>query len=49
VQTFPANPLIGNGCGIANTPNPRRRVKARSPDREIRRRRKRRDDVITIG
>jgi transposase len=26
VQTFPANPLIGNGRGIANTPNPRRRT-----------------------
>jgi AbrB family looped-hinge helix DNA binding protein len=28
VQTFPANPLIGNGRGIENTPNPRRRAKA---------------------
>ena len=27
VQTFPANPLIGNGRGIENTPNPRRRAK----------------------
>jgi len=26
VQTFPANPLIDNGRGIENTPNPRRRV-----------------------
>jgi len=29
VQTFPANPLIGNGRTIENTPNPRRRAKAR--------------------
>jgi GT2 family glycosyltransferase len=28
VQTFPANPLIGNGRGIKNFPNPRRRVRA---------------------
>ena len=27
VQTFPANPLIDNGRGIENTPNPRRRVR----------------------
>jgi hypothetical protein len=27
VQTFPANPLIGNGRQIENTPNPRRRVR----------------------
>ena len=27
VQTFPANPLIGNGRGIENTPNPRRRAR----------------------
>jgi len=26
VQTFPDNPLIGNGRGTENTPNPRRRV-----------------------
>jgi hypothetical protein len=26
VQTFPANPLIGNGCGTEKPANPRRRV-----------------------
>ena len=28
MQTFPANPFIGNGRQIENTPNPRRRAKA---------------------
>jgi hypothetical protein len=32
VQTFPANPLIGNGRGIENTPNPQRRVSAAMAD-----------------
>jgi hypothetical protein len=27
VQTFPNNPLINNGRGIENYPNPRRRAK----------------------
>ena len=26
VQTLPANPLIGNGCGTENPANPRRRT-----------------------
>ena len=31
MQTFPANPLIGNGRGVENTPHPRRRA----ADRQI--------------
>ena len=29
MQTFPTNPLIGNGRETENTPNPRRRVKVK--------------------
>ena len=37
VQTFPANPLIDNGRGIENTPNPRRRARETFARTDLRR------------